>query len=77
MAALARLTVLLADLGLKPKAAKTRIVHLTVGGEGVDFLGFHHRLVRPGPGGGPAASPSWPDGPHVRRCSMPEIASGS
>src|SRR5205814_2217897 len=37
---------LLADLGLKPKAAKTRIVHLEVGGEGLDFLGFHHRLVR-------------------------------
>jgi len=46
VAALARLTELLADLGLQPKAAKTRIVHLTVGGEGVDFLGFHHRLVR-------------------------------
>ena len=46
VAALARLTVLLADLGLEPKAAKTRIVQLTVGGEGVDFLGFHHRLVR-------------------------------
>ncbi len=45
-AALAQLTVLLADLGLEPKATKTRIVHLTVGGEGVDFLGFHHRLVR-------------------------------
>ncbi|HSJ60783.1 MAG TPA: group II intron maturase-specific domain-containing protein [Jiangellaceae bacterium] len=45
-AALARLTALLADLGLEPKAAKTRIVHLTVGGQGVDFLGFHHRLVR-------------------------------
>jgi len=44
-AALARLTVLLADLGLEPKAAKTRIVHLQVGGEGFDFLGFHHRLV--------------------------------
>ncbi len=41
------LTVLLADLGLQPKAAKTRIVHLRVdGGEGFDFLGFHHRLVR-------------------------------
>jgi RNA-directed DNA polymerase len=36
---------LLADLGLEPKAAKTRIVHLRVGGEGVDFLGFHHRMV--------------------------------
>jgi RNA-directed DNA polymerase len=45
-AALARLTALLADLGLRPKAAKTRIVELTVGGEGVDFLGFHHRLIR-------------------------------
>jgi hypothetical protein len=44
-AALARLTAVLADLGLEPKAAKTRIVHLRVGGEGLDFLGFHHRLV--------------------------------
>ena len=45
-AALARLRYLLADLGLEPKESKTRIVHLEVGGEGVDFLGFHHRLVR-------------------------------
>jgi RNA-directed DNA polymerase len=45
-AALERLTVLLASLGLKPKAAKTRIVHLEEGGEGLDFLGFHHRMVR-------------------------------
>lgn len=45
-AALARLRDLLAELGLEPKEAKTRIVHLEVGGEGVDFLGFHHRLVR-------------------------------
>lgn len=44
--ALARLTGLLADLGLQPKAAKTQIVHLTEGGAGFDFLGFHHRLVR-------------------------------
>jgi RNA-directed DNA polymerase len=44
--ALARLTDLLASLGLEPKAAKTRIVYLEVGGEGFDFLGFHHRLVR-------------------------------
>lgn len=44
--ALARLTELLAGLGLEPKAAKTRIVHLEVGGQGLDFLGFHHRLVR-------------------------------
>jgi RNA-directed DNA polymerase len=46
VAALARLTTLLAELGLKPKPAKTRIVKLEVGGEGVDFLGFHHRLVQ-------------------------------
>jgi RNA-directed DNA polymerase len=45
-AALAQLTRLLAGLGLEPKAAKTRIVHLAEGGEGFDFLGFHHRLVR-------------------------------
>jgi RNA-directed DNA polymerase len=44
--ALERLTGLLAGLGLEPKAAKTRIVHLEVGGGGFDFLGFHHRLVR-------------------------------
>jgi RNA-directed DNA polymerase len=44
--ALERLTALLADLGLEPKAAKTRIVHLEAGGPGFDFLGFHHRLVR-------------------------------
>ncbi|MCA1704401.1 MAG: group II intron reverse transcriptase/maturase, partial [Actinobacteria bacterium] len=45
-AALARLRVLLAELGLEPKEAKTRIVHLKGGGAGFDFLGFHHRLVR-------------------------------
>jgi RNA-directed DNA polymerase len=44
--ALAALTAYLAELGLAPKAAKTRIVHLVVGGEGLEFLGFHHRLVR-------------------------------
>lgn len=45
-AALARLRMLLAELGLEPKEAKTRIVHLEVGGAGFNFLGFHHRLVR-------------------------------
>ncbi|WP_433521360.1 reverse transcriptase domain-containing protein [Nocardia pseudovaccinii] len=44
-AVLARLTVLLAELGLEAKPAKTRIVHLRKGGEGLDFLGFHHRWV--------------------------------
>ena len=45
-AALARLRELLAELGLEPKEAKTRIVRLEIGGEGLDFLGFHHRWVR-------------------------------
>ena len=31
---------------MEPKAAKTRIVHLVEGGQGLDFLGFHNRLVR-------------------------------
>jgi len=44
--ALAGVTRILAGLGLEPKAAKTRIVHLAEGGEGLDFLGFHHRWVR-------------------------------
>lgn len=43
--ALAALRAILADLGLRPKRAKTRIVHLVAGGEGFDFLGFH-RWVR-------------------------------
>jgi len=34
-AALTQLRVLLADLGLEPKAAKTRIVNLAVGGPGI------------------------------------------
>lgn len=45
-AALARLRSLLAELGLEPKEAKTRIVHLEEGGPGFDFLGFHHKWVR-------------------------------
>ena len=48
-AALARLTTLLNDLGLAPKPEKTRIVQLVEGQPGVDFLGFHHRLVRSRP----------------------------
>jgi RNA-directed DNA polymerase len=43
--ALSALTAILAELGLQLKQAKTRIVHLT-GGDGLDFLGFHHRWVR-------------------------------
>jgi RNA-directed DNA polymerase len=48
-AALQRLRGLMAELGLRPKEAKTRIIHLEVGGGGFDFLGFHHRLVRSRP----------------------------
>lgn len=44
--ALERLRGLLAELGLEPKEAKTRIVFLETDGAGFDFLGFHHRLVR-------------------------------
>ena len=65
-AALARLTDLLADLGLEPKAAKTRVVHLEEGGGGFDFLGFHHRLVRSrGLGGKPRVTflARWPSDP--------------
>ena len=36
----------LADMGLELKEAKTQIVNLRDGGEGVDFLGFHHRWAR-------------------------------
>jgi len=44
--ALAALQAALSELGLELKHAKTRIVHLAEGGEGFDFLGFHHRYVR-------------------------------
>jgi RNA-directed DNA polymerase len=44
--ALDALRVILGELGLRLKDAKTRIVHLVEGGEGFDFLGFHHRYVR-------------------------------
>ncbi|HUZ40482.1 MAG TPA: group II intron reverse transcriptase/maturase [Acidimicrobiales bacterium] len=35
----------LAPLGLRLHPDKTRIVHLTKGMEGFDFLGFHHRMM--------------------------------
>jgi RNA-directed DNA polymerase len=44
--ALDALRVILSELGLALKDAKTRIVELREGGEGLDFLGFHHRWVR-------------------------------
>ena len=45
-AALAALRQILGELGLQLKDAKTQVVHLAEGGEGLDFLGFHHRWVR-------------------------------
>ena len=59
-----------------PKDAKTRIVHLREGGEGFDFLGFHHRYVR-GRTRARATSPSSLAGPHARRCSTPATGSVS
>ena len=44
--ALRALEAILAELGLELKQAKTRIVQLREGGEGLDFLGFHHRYLR-------------------------------
>ena len=44
--AVAALRAILSELGLTLNDAKTRIVQLREGGEGLDFLGFHHRWVR-------------------------------
>ena len=44
--ALEALRDILSELGLTLKDAKTRIVELREGGEGLDFLGFHHGWVR-------------------------------
>src|SRR3954449_8701908 len=44
--ALGALRSILAGLGLESKEAKTRIVYLHEGGEGIEFLGFEHRWVR-------------------------------
>jgi RNA-directed DNA polymerase len=44
--ALEALRAELGNLGLRPKDAKTRTVHLLEGGEGFDFLGFEHQWVR-------------------------------
>ena len=61
---------ILAELGLAPKEAKTRIVQLREGGEGLDFLGFHHRWVR---GNRPLEAPdaSSPAGPHAGNAACP------
>src|SRR5512132_2031190 len=43
--ALRRVTAILAPLGLQLHPDKTRIVRLTRGEQGFDFLGFHHHKV--------------------------------
>ena len=73
---LAALRAILAEFGLQTKPAKTRIVHLREGGEGLDFLGFHHRWMAARSSRGRQAHSS-PAGPHVRRFSTPATASGS
>jgi hypothetical protein len=73
--ALSVLRALLAELGLEPKQARTRIVQLREGGEGFDFLGFHHRYVR-----GRTRRSRHIDflgRPRVRRCSTPATASAN
>jgi group II intron reverse transcriptase/maturase len=67
--ALVALRAILAELGLTLKDAKTRIVQLREGGEGLDFLGFHHRWVR---GNTPASKhltflARWPSGQAMAR----------
>jgi RNA-directed DNA polymerase len=66
-AALTALRVILAELGLELKDAKTRIVHLAEGGEGVDFLGFHHRWVRARGARHVCFLARWPSGQAMQR----------
>ncbi|MGH2832323.1 MAG: group II intron reverse transcriptase/maturase, partial [Solirubrobacteraceae bacterium] len=44
--ALSSLRAMLGELGLPVKEAKTRVMHLKIGGEGLVFLGFEHHWVR-------------------------------
>jgi RNA-directed DNA polymerase len=74
--AIAALTAILAEMGLDLKPAKTRIVHLREGGEGVDFLAFIIAGCAVAPHG-PRTSRSSLAGPHGRRCSTPAIVCAS
>ena len=71
--ALSALTAILHGLGLEPKPSKTRIVHLVEGGEGLDFLGYHHRWVSNRSSGPRTTGATSPAGPRDRPCSVPEI----
>lgn len=76
-AALARLRELLAELGLEPKEAKTRIVHLQVGAEGLTFLGFTTTWCARLPVPGNDRSPFLPAGPRTRLCNTLGTGCGS
>ena len=75
--ALAGLTSLLADLGLEPKPAKTRIVHLVEGARASTSSASTIAWCAPGAALGRDASSSLPAGPHVKRPSTPGIGSVS
>lgn len=78
VAALARLRELLAELGLEPKEAKTRILHLQVDEPGLtssaSITGWCAVRVVAGLA---KASCSSPAGPRARPCSTPKTASVS
>jgi RNA-directed DNA polymerase len=76
--ALARLVELLAELGLRPKAAKTRIVHLQHGGEGLDFSsGFTIGWRDPNSGRDDSRCCFWLAGLRTRRCGTLAIGFGN
>jgi RNA-directed DNA polymerase len=60
------LVELLAELGLQVAEAKTRLVDVD-GGEGFDFLGFHHRKVRSFRNPSVMFLASWPGQAAMRR----------
>jgi RNA-directed DNA polymerase len=65
-AALQALGQLVAELGLQVAEAKTRLVDVD-GGEGFDFLGFHHRKVRSFRNPSVMFLASWPGRAAMRR----------
>jgi hypothetical protein len=57
--------------GRPPTPPKTRIVELAVGGEGFDFLGFHHQMVRSRGIHGRRGVAFLAAGPVIGRCNVP------
>ena len=72
--ALGTLRVILAELGLEQKRAKTGVVHLREGGEGSTSSASSTASCAPR-ARAPGTSPSSPAGPHTGRCSTPASAS--